>query len=268
MSDVRFQDRFWKLCDRAFQWHPTCGQAMSWGGAVAWSLKMDQSSPGPALPEWPNFTGRELHDLNEQSALMHIILQICWFPFEGKKSHKFITSVWKVAHLQPHPILAKSEVQLQIPKIQFGTQFWLPWGSHGVWSIQGPWLGHKVKVRQPHHQAIHLGLKTCHKEFLCFLVAERNLPRAKTVLKCDGCSWWSLSSRTSCWNFNLTLGGVNKAGPVRNRGPKPENHPKHLIFGPSQPRWGVQNHLRDNNSASTNAFPRYEGLFWGSSDEL
>ena len=52
----------------------------------------------------------------------------------------------KLCTFNQTPFWAKMEVQLVPPKIQIWTQSGLPWGSHGVWGLQGPLLGHKVKV--------------------------------------------------------------------------------------------------------------------------
>ena len=52
----------------------------------------------------------------------------------------------KLCTFNQTPFWAKMEVQLVPPKIQIWTQSGLPWGSHGVWGLQGPLLGHEVKV--------------------------------------------------------------------------------------------------------------------------
>ena len=52
----------------------------------------------------------------------------------------------KLCTFNQTPFWAKMEVQLVPPKIQIWNQSGLPWGSHGVWGLQGPLLGHKVKV--------------------------------------------------------------------------------------------------------------------------
>ena len=64
MSDFKFQNCFWKLCDRAFEWHPGSANVTLWDCALVWTIRPVFLAQFHPMKPQSNFTPWQKHDPN------------------------------------------------------------------------------------------------------------------------------------------------------------------------------------------------------------